>query len=393
MTGAAAFGRPEQGTNTYNLDNQPPMTVNGSFTSNIGSDYVKDVVSPDLGTANSPFASGVQSYDRAALDIINDRMRGNQAELRDAAVERTIDKAFPEVPNAGDLYGATNAPLAVNQQNQTSGMYGQPQNGTTTFGTGIRPAGFPSQQTGVEDPAHAAYQEQMAKTARQAWLDANTEPESPRMGDLPTPHYNRPYATPDRAGSIGSMPSGTQKYSPNLMPLSSRPAQPITPTPFSGYPQDVQKQLITNRSDESFGKTMIDPSGEYTSEALKNMKLAEDALAMLNSPTLAGAAMRAVAYLTKGIPNATPQQQAEAERVYRQTYGNGSSSGQSVRDNFNDAFSDARARGDSTFSWTNPKTGQTGTYTTKIKASGGSVGYDPESILRHALAVAFRYGS
>lgn len=224
---------------------------------------------------------------------------------------------------------------------------------------------------GQMDPSQIGYGEQMAKSAREAWLAQNALPESPRLGDLATPTPNRPFAVQDRAGSMGSMPM-------------TRPERPISQTPFSGFPQSVQNAMIPKRSDASFGGAGgIDPTGSMTNDFLKNWNLAGDAVTMLNSPTLAGAVMRMVA----NPQPATPQQQSQVENFYKQEYGGGKSS------SFGDAFAQARAAGQSTFSWTNPKTGETGVYTTKLKAKGGAVGDDPESILRHALAVAFRYGS
>lgn len=47
---------------------------------------------------------------------------------------------------------------------------------------------------------------------------------------------------------------------------------------------------------------------------------------------------------------------------------------QTVRQNFNQAFADARARGEETFSWTNPATGRTMLYTTQLaRKEGGRI--------------------
>jgi hypothetical protein len=54
--------------------------------------------------------------------------------------------------------------------------------------------------------------------------------------------------------------------------------------------------------------------------------------------------------------------------------------------NFSAAFAAAHSAGQPTFTWTNPNTGVTSTYTTQLKASGGSV-------VDHALNVLSGYGS
>jgi hypothetical protein len=261
----------------------------------------------------------------------------------------------------------------------------------------------------------------MVKNARNAYLEANF-PESPRLGDLAQPTPNAPFAVQDRAGSMGSMPMGMAKYGPDLTQMSSQPNRPISQTPFSGFPRDVQNAMIPERPDSAFGQTLIDPSGKYTQQALDQMKVATDATTMLNSPTLAGAFVRLVA----GQPTpATPQQQAAIERMYRRdlnsgvpsnfatpegmaerygspmpsrpitptpisAYGSASqdtanaglgsfagatgSQGSTPRQNFESAFSAARARGDQTFSWTNPLTGKTMLYTTQLaRKQGGRI--------------------
>lgn len=302
---------------------------------------------------------------------------------------------------------------------QNTGMYGQPQFGMTTFGTGIPAQGFPSQVTGTQDPSQAAYAEQMAQTARQAYLDANF-PESPRLGDLATP---TPSASP------------TQDVS-NLTRPYAQPTPPHTPTPFSGFPSDVQKAMIPQQPDSAFRTGMqIDPTGAQTQQALQNMDVATNAVTMLNSPTFAGALVRA---FTPTPTPATPEQQAAIERMYQRDLGSGvpsdfatqqqlardyqlgatplahpgqtadaylnagpsasigrqdmpvsrpsvvgsgspveaydrgaTSSGTDVRSNFNQAFAAARAQGKDTFEWTNPLTGKTSLYTTALARKDG----------------------
>lgn len=359
LTGAPAFGRPEQGTDTYNLDNRPPMTVGARFSPNIGADLVKEAVTPDFSTGNSPLASGVSSYDQNAINALYDRMRAEQQAERNESYERSVvGPTTPQinVPNAGDLYGATDAPLAVNQK--PSGMFGQPEFGTTRFGQTPMQSGFPK-QSDIETRASGPF---------------------------------------------------------------SQPNRPITPTPFSGYPQEVQNALNPVKPDSAFGQTLIDPTGKYTNQALDQMGVATDALTMLNSPTLAGAFVRA---FTPTPTPATAQQQAAIERMYRrdlntgvpanfatpegmaQRYGapgamplprpgqtstaylsagpsastgrqdmpiGATSANQTPRENFEQAFAAARARGEQTFSWTNPATGQTMLYTTQLgRKQGGRV--------------------
>jgi hypothetical protein len=67
---------------------------------------------------------------------------------------------------------------------------------------------------------------------------------------------------------------------------------------------------------------------------------------------------------------------------------------QTVRQNFEQSFANARNSGAETFYWTNPATGRTELYTTQLaRAAGGRAPDDRESMIRHALSVAFRYGS
>jgi len=365
LTGAPAFGRPEQGTDTYNLDNRPPMTVGARFSPNIGADLVKEAVTPDFSTGNSPLASGVSSYDQNAINALYDRMRAEQQAERNESYERSVvGPTTPQinVPNAGDLYGATDALLAVNQK--PSGMFGQPEFGTTRFGQNPMQSGFPK-QSDIETRASGPF---------------------------------------------------------------SQPNRPITPTPFSGYPQEVQNALNPIKPDSAFGQTLIDPTGKYTNQALDQMGVATDAVTMLNSPTLAGAFVRA---FTPTPTPATAQQQAAIERMYRRDLNTGvpanfatpegmaerygapgatplarpgqtptaylsagpsastgrqdmpigstsvapsQSANQTPRENFEQAFAAARARGEQTFPWTNPATGQTMLYTTQLgRKQGGRV--------------------
>jgi len=306
----------------------------------------------------------------------------------------------------------------------SSGMFGQPPMGTTTFGQGVRQPGF-NTDTGVQDPSQAAYAEQMAKTARQSWLDANF-PQNPRLGDLPTPTPAANPAVPDRSGSMGSMPVGMNKYGSDLTQMSSQPNRPISQTPFSGYPQDVQNALNPRKPDSAFGQTLVDPTGKYTGQALQNMNMATDATTMLNDPGLMGGLVR---MFTPTPTPATPQQQAAIEQMYRGAYGDNSvpanfatlaptpslphpgqtadaylSAGPSAstgrqdmpisrpsvvgsgspvdaydrdatpRGSFNQAFAEARSSGQDTFTWTNPVTGRTSLYTTQLaRKEGGRV--------------------
>jgi hypothetical protein len=92
-----------------------------------------------------------------------------------------------------------------------------------------------------------------------------------------------------------------------------QPSFPHTPTPFSGYPQEVQRSLNPDRPDSAFGNTLADPTGKYTNQALQNMGTATDALTMLNSPTLMGSVVRAFAP-TPSQP--TPQQESQMAKIF-----------------------------------------------------------------------------
>ena len=92
-----------------------------------------------------------------------------------------------------------------------------------------------------------------------------------------------------------------------------QPSSPHTPTPFSGYPQEVQRSLNPDRPDSAFGNTLADPTGKYTNQALQNMGTATDALTMLNSPTLMGSVVRAFAP-TPSQP--TPQQESQMAKIF-----------------------------------------------------------------------------
>jgi len=332
---------------------------------NIGAALTKEALTPDLSMGNSPLASGIQSYDQNAINALYDRMRAEQQAERDESYQRSVvGPTTPQisVPNAGDLYGATDAPLAVNQK--PSGMFGQPEFGTTRFGQNPMQSGFPK-QSDIETRASGPF---------------------------------------------------------------SQPNRPITPTPFSGYPQEVQNALNPVKPDSAFGQTLIDPTGKYTQKALDQMNIASDATTMLNSPTLAGAFVRA---FTPTPTPATEQQQAAIERMYRRDLNTGvpanfatpegmakrygasgatplarpgqtstaylsagpsastgrqdmpigstsvapsQSANQTPRENFEQAFAAARARGEQTFPWTNPATGQTMLYTTQLgRKQGGRV--------------------
>jgi hypothetical protein len=273
------------------------------------------------------------------------------------------------------------------------------------FGMGVRQAGFPTQQTGPMDPRNQGYAEQMAKSAREAYLQS-TRPIDPTSSENAY-NFREPFV-----GGISD-----ERIAEIQRQLNEPIGQPMGPVkPQAALP------------DSAFGRTLIDPTGKYTQDALGQMKTASDGISMLNSPTLAGAFVRA---FTPTPTPATPQQQAAIERMYRrdlntsvpanfatpegmtQRYGApgatplarpgqtstaylsagpsastgrqdmpvrststapSPSSNQTPKQNFGNAFSEARARGDETFSWTNPKTGQTMRYTTKLqRKSGGRV--------------------
>lgn len=273
------------------------------------------------------------------------------------------------------------------------------------FGMGVRQAGFPTQQTGPMDPRNQGYAEQMAKSAREAYLQS-TRPIDPTSSENAY-NFREPFV-----GGISD-----ERIAEIQRQLNEPIGQPMGPVkPQAALP------------DSAFGRTLIDPTGKYTQDALGQMQVASDGINMLNSPTLAGAFVRA---FTPTPTPATPQQQAAIERMYRrdlntsvpanfatpegmaQRYGApgatplarpgqtstaylnagpsastgrqdmpvrsastapSPSSNQTPKQNFEKAFSEARARGDETFSWTNPKTGQTMRYTTKLqRKSGGRV--------------------
>jgi hypothetical protein len=284
------------------------------------------------------------------------------------------------------------------------------------------------------DPRNRAYSEQMAKSARQSYLDANY-PESPRLGDLAQPNPAATLKQPNRP-STPTPPSAYGQAAP-------QPSFPHTPTPFSGYPRDVQNALNPTRPDSSFGGTAIDPTGAQTADVLKNLGTATDAVTMLNAPGFWGGVTRFVA----GTPSQpTPQQESQMAKIFSPdmpiarigdpslgaragsigsmpsgttsygsdltpsgssvsrpvtptpstAYGGNSSQDSSnrglgsfagslgsqgpaqqnaaPRQDFNSAFAAARSGGNKTFNWTNPRTGKTGTYGTQLaRKEGGRV--------------------
>ena len=284
------------------------------------------------------------------------------------------------------------------------------------------------------DPRNRAYAEQMAKSARQSYLDANY-PESPRLGDLAQPNPAAILKQPNRP----STPTPPNAYGQ----AAPQPSFPHTPTPFSGYPRDVQNALNPTRPDSSFGGTALDPTGAQTTDVLKNLGTATDAVTMLNAPGFWGGVTRFVA----GTPSQpTPQQESQMAKIFSPdmpiarigdpslgaragsvgsmpsgttSYGSDlTPSGSSVsrpvtptpstayggmssqdssngglgsfagslgsqgpaqqnaapRQDFNSAFAAARSGGNKTFNWTNPRTGKTGTYGTQLaRKAGGRV--------------------
>lgn len=207
--------------------------------------------------------------------------------------------------NIGGPQGLTGAP-AFGQPNTMTPNYNMGNQPNMTIGGSMVPQGVALGQQMATPP----------EETRESWL-AKNYPESPRLGDLAQPTPAAPFATRDRAGSMASMPMGATPYGSDLTPMSSQPARPISQTPFSGYPQDVQNAMIPRQPDSAFRTGITaDPTGAQTAEALKNMGVASDALTMMNAPGLAGSFVRA--FMPTPTP-ATPQQQASINRMYQGT--------------------------------------------------------------------------
>lgn len=442
LTGAAAFGRPELGTDTYNLDNAPPTTVGAKLAAspNIGADLVKEAVTPDLGTANSPFASGAQSYDQTALDAINERIKTDQQVLRDAAVQRTIgdrpstigipnaptsaanmynmagapttegsyadaqsiynqrlyNSVFgPEketgaqisVPNAGDLYGATNAPLAIQQTPVSAPSPTANQSLEEYMGT-VPPADMQQMIT-----------KQLQKTNQfnvnvKDFLDATGSPLS----------YATTYgmALPKLAEKNINFQPGQK-----IDPATGLPATGIaTFTGNMNAKLTPEQQAAKDEFDKQFGKTFtpitkttygVEERGPMMGGDLTGPSMTFDSFSQMapqeqteaQTPVVASDVMRGTMGITPpapaeprvGMPQLAqqpiqiPQSQTQAQtNPSVPSYSSSLQPQQTIRQNFEQAFADARASGAQTFYWTNPKTGVTSLYGTKIaRKEGGRV--------------------
>lgn len=154
---------------------------------------------------------------------------------------------------------------------------------------------------------------------------------------LNSPQPGNPYSDISMAGSqqmINSINAGVPSDFGTLAGIESRygsmqPAHPSTPTPGSAY------------GPESFANPM--------------------------SPTSYNNAYNYVS-------NGTPDYQGVGVGSPVEAYNKQSSPAVSaVRADFNNAFANAAAQGAQTFEWTNPVTGQRGTYAVKTRATGGVV--------------------
>lgn len=339
---------------------------------NIGAALTKEALTPDLNTANSPLASGIESYDQNAINALYDRMREEQQAARDESAMRAITGPVTKeinVPNAGDLYGATNAPLAVNQQ--PFGMFGQPEFGTTKFGEAPRQSGFPqmqSQTRSLEDVMGTKPQGEylfsgMDISQRAVPNTYSVDPNSViSQVRKEWPTMTRAMNDQDIQNAIlGGLPEGVSYKNgvltgnindPSLQAtlqkggVSMQTFKPVTET--SATTQWGQPQAGPYRSVSMDGVAPQDFAGMYpvSSQMTPAETAAEISQSVVGFPSMADKPLQ--------VPSQATQQ--------------------NVRENFNSAFSDARSRGESTFTWTNPLTGKTSLYTTQLaRKQGGRV--------------------
>lgn len=362
----------------------------------IGTELAKSAVSPDLSGGNSPLASAIFQYDRSALDAQMDRMRAGQQAERDESVARTVGSPPPaefNIPNAGDLYGATNAPLAVNQQ--PSGMLGQPPMGATTFGTGIRQLGFPSQQTGPS--ANQSLEEYMGTVPPADMQQVITKQQQK------TNQFN--VNVKDFLDATGSPFAYSTTYGMAIPRLEAKniafqpgskidPATGLPATGVATYQGDMNAKLTPEQQtakeefEKQFGKSFtpitkttygVEQRGPMIGGDLTGPQMGFGSFAPTSTQPQ-DQAPDTTSNVMRGTVGITPPSQSTAPRIGMPQLANqpvqaaNAQSPMTIRQNFEKAFADARSRGVSTFSWTNPATGKTEIYTTQLaRKAGGRV--------------------
>lgn len=363
ITGAAAFGRPEQGIGTYNLDSQPSMTVGARLSPNVGADLVREAVTPDF---TSPSGNFDLSGPKARAGFGADPSVSGASGLGPLQTIGESLGAAQMTPRSGwsSEYAKT----------ESSGMFGQPKFGTTRFGQDPMQSGFRSM-----NPQAPALEDVMGTRPQGEYLFSgmnisqktvpNTYSVDPQsvISQVRTewPNMTRAMSDQDIQGAIlGGLPQGMGYKDGILTGNINDPALQAT-LQKGGVSMDTFKPVTQTSATTQWGQPQAGPYRSVSMDGVGPQTFAGMYPVSSGMTPTEVAAERATPVQPRiGFPDMANQPLRAATPAVRQT----------VRQNFNSAFAEARSRGDKVFTWTNPVTGRTSRYTTQLaRKQGGRV--------------------